>query len=565
MVSDLVGRLLLCLALSCTIGNVWSNGSLESGPHNKHHNTTRSDDNYTSDITKSESLKGRRSTAGPVTSFVPQPFSRFSVTARVRLLDDLPRSLGQSVMLMAVFHFADGSRQYVKAGHHPMARAADGWIDIQGDFRTRAPNQVRLKVQGTAPWVRYHVVNASVADVWKTDSWEAYTDRMINELRKSDIRFNVTTAVGNIDLSDVEIQVTQTRKSFPLGTAVNAWAYASPGGRLYRDFIHRHFTWAVHESSMKWFNTEPRQGFYRYGLPVRVLRSLRKNGLKVRGHALMWSVDSMVPSWVKSLQSEDGVRSAVETRIHRAMNLTRGLLDHWDVNNENVHGHWYQRRLQDFGFELTPYRTAHLHDPTVRLFLNDYNVVAHGTATGALVAQAHRLKAADVGLSGLGAQCHFYTEERPDPFLIKDRLDRLADTGLPVWVTEFNVVAADEEERARFVELAMRAFYSHPAVEGILLWGFWDRAHSRGPHAALVTGEHLTLTAAGKKFLDLWENQWMTKEERTLKQSGPTFTVRGFHGDYQVRVRYQGRELSHLTETFQLGKSPHDVRISVYE
>ena len=50
----------------------------------------------------------------------------------------------------------------------------------------------------------------------------------------------------------------QTKKSFPFGTAVNAWKYnANEAGGKYRDFIHKHFNWAVHEASLKWPQVEP--------------------------------------------------------------------------------------------------------------------------------------------------------------------------------------------------------------------------------------------------------------------------------------------------------------------
>ena len=56
-------------------------------------------------------------------------------------------------------------------------------------------------------------------------------------------------------------------------------------------------------------------------------------------------------------------------------------LEHRDVNNENLHGQWYQDRLQDPEYNLELFRIAHHHDPSVKLFLNDYNVVASGYST----------------------------------------------------------------------------------------------------------------------------------------------------------------------------------------
>ena len=73
----------------------------------------------------------------------------------------------------------------------------------------------------------------------------------------------------------------------------------------------------------------------------------------------------------------------------------------------------------------------------------------------------------------------------------------------------------------------------------------------------------LQLTAAGRRVLDLLENQWMTDETRALSQSGNHFTVRGFHGNYEVHVIYNGHELGNLKKTFTLGKDAGTVHINV--
>ena len=74
----------------------------------------------------------------------------------------------------------------------------------------------------------------------------------------------------------------------------------------------------------------------------------------------------------------------------------------------------------------------------------------------------------------------------------------------------------------------------------------------------------LQLNAAGRRVLDLLENQWMTDETHVLSQSGDRFTVRGFHGDYEVHVFYQGHELDDLKRTFTLGKDSKTISINVH-
>ncbi|XP_070200860.1 uncharacterized protein [Littorina saxatilis] len=245
------------------------------------------------------------------------------------------------------------------------------------------------------------------------------------------------------------------------------------------------------------------------------------------------------------------------------MNVTHGLLEHWDVNNENLHGQWYQDHLSDPNYDLELFRIARHNDPTVKLFLNDYSVVASGWSTNDYLIQAEKVKAAGVGLYGMGVQCHFHDDEFPDPTAIKSRLDMLSEAGLPIWATELDVGSANENSRADYYEAVLRALYAHPAVEGILLWGFWDQAHWRGEKAALVKGANLELTAAGRRVLDLLENQWMTDETHALSPSRDHITVRGFHGDYELHVIYKGRELGSLKKTFTLAKADHSVSINV--
>nr|KAG5714606.1 hypothetical protein BaRGS_007052 [Batillaria attramentaria] len=80
----------------------------------------------------------------------------------------------------------------------------------------------------------------------------------------------------------------------------------------------------------------------------------------------------------------------------------------------------------------------------------------------------------------------------------------------------------------------------------------------------VANGASTGLTAAGRRVFDLLENQWMTDETHVLSQSGNQFTVRGFHGNYEVHVIYQGHEKTNLKQTFTLGKGAHTVNINVH-
>jgi len=79
-------------------------------------------------------------------------------------------------------------------------------------------------------------------------------------------------------------------------------------------------------------------------------------------------------------------------------------------------------------------------------------------------------------------------------------LDRLAVFKLPIRITEYGYEtqfieppmtteypydAQSEEKKARFLDDFYRLCFSHPAVEGIIMWGHWEGAHWR-PGAAIL-------------------------------------------------------------------------------
>ena len=56
-------------------------------------------------------------------------------------------------------------------------------------------------------------------------------------------------------------------------------------------------------------------------------------------------------------------------------------------------------------------------------------------------------------------------------------LDRCAKYGLSIWATEYDLRVDDEEVCGMFTRDFYTALFSHPSVEGVVMWGFWDGAH----------------------------------------------------------------------------------------
>lgn len=501
---------------------------------------------------------------GPSQKITVEPGKDYKAQSWVKILNDLPDKLGTKIELEVSFHFPDNTNDYINVAMWPMVRSSDGWILLEGEFQAplKPVQDSSFYYQGADPGVDFAVDQASVTEVVNDPNWRNQTDDVINRIRKSDIHVNVTAA-ATIDKSAVTIQVLQTKKSFPFGAAINSWMYVDPAQQTYRDFLHKHFNWAVQGNALKWrqFDWNQTPGSPLYSRALNTILGLRQAGLKLRGHNMVWSVEEFIPISVKA-QSGDQLRATVKEHINFVMNATRGYLENWDVNNENLHGQWFQNRLHDRDYDLELFRMMYAADPVPKLFLNDYNVVAQGAGTSAYLAQALRFKnAPGVHLAGIGVQTHFMHDQEPNPTLIKAHLDKLATVGVPIWVTELDVNTADQQLRADWYEKALRAVYGHPAVEGIIFWGWQGDEPATQIWAA---GNNMQLNAAGHRVLDLLENEWMTDESHLLARAGDRFTVRGFHGNYTVHVFYRGQELTNLRTNFTLGTTAANVNVNVH-
>lgn len=63
---------------------------------------------------------------------------------------------------------------------------------------------------------------------------------------------------------------------------------------------------------------------------------------------------------------------------------------------------------------------------------------------------------------------------------------------MKIWATELTVDAADEHKKAAALENLLTMFFSHPAVEGVILWHFWDGSNWH-QNEALFNGPGITV------------------------------------------------------------------------
>jgi endo-1,4-beta-xylanase len=51
-------------------------------------------------------------------------------------------------------------------------------------------------------------------------------------------------------------------------------------------------------------------------------------------------------------------------------------------------------------------------------------------------------------------------------------LDRLASTGLPIYISEYDINLADDNQQRNVMQSQFTMFWNHSSVKGITLWGY---------------------------------------------------------------------------------------------
>ena len=193
-------------------------------------------------------------------------------------------------------------------------------------------------------------------------------------------------------------------KDFKIGAAVNTWQLEGAGAYAKaKALITNQFNSITMENQMKPESLLSKENQTRgtdtnvlinEEILQKVLKLASDNGLKLRGHTLVWH--SQTPEWFfhkdynvdKSLVSKDVMRQRMESYIKKVLTYCQenypGVVYAWDVVNEAVNddgtmrtsSNWY-KVYGDAGYVTDAFTFARKYaDKDVKLFLNDYNEYA---------------------------------------------------------------------------------------------------------------------------------------------------------------------------------------------
>jgi len=387
--------------------------------------------------------------------------------------------------------------------------------------------------------------------------WRKAAKARIEEHRKEDLRIVVVDKYGH-PVAGAKVHAELKNHAFGFGVAAGLNVMFDPKkpeqSQHYQDAVEDLFNKAVFENRMKW-------KFYRDNDAQleEAMAWFGDRNIPLRGHVMVW------PAWRRlpyGMEEEWGTktnefRRVIEERVQKMATAYPDTFAEWDVVNELYSQHEF---VDLYGKEVVVdwFRMAKEANPAFKRYINDYAILSgydqvhqdnYHEWIGYLLEQG-------APLDGIGLQGHFRAPVPPEEIL--RRLDRFAEHGLEMQITEFDFEETDELLQARFTRDFMTAVFSHPQTTGIMTWCLWEEAAWK-PSAAFYSSDWKK-----KRIALAWEymieKEWHTDKTVATAEDG-TVQIRGYLGDYEINVTTPAGRKNKTSFTLEKGEASVTVQM----
>jgi len=250
----------------------------------------------------------------------------------------------------------------------------------------------------------------------------------------------------------------------------------------------REHNFVTPENEMKWDQIEPTRGNFTFGPADQIVSFAMTNGMKVKGHTLVWH--KQLPDWVTALTSASDVRTAMLDHIKGVMNHYKGKVAVWDVVNEawltDGRTGMTNPRIRDsvFSTALGPgfideaFMAAREADRDALLVYNEFANEGLSDKANSVYNMLKDMKMRGIPVDGVGLQMHVGYNTNPTPDELKQNMQRLADLGLKIYISEMDVNACypytPDQEKTYYHDV-VAACVAQPACAAVTVWWITDK------------------------------------------------------------------------------------------
>ena len=234
---------------------------------------------------------------------------------------------------------------------------------------------------------------------------------------------------------------------FMIGVAVNQRNVTNPEQIA---LIKKEFNSITAENDMKPEPTEPREGEFNWENADRIADFARANGIKLRGHTLMWH--SQIGRWMTAEgTTKEQFYARMKNHIQAIVTRYKDVVYCWDVVNEamsddpNATDPYRQSamyRLCGDEFIEKAFQYAHEADPKALLFYNDYSTV-DPHKRDRIYNMVKKMKAKGIPIDGIGMQAH-YNIYYPSEARLDSAITLFKTIVKHIHITEFDIRVNEE-------------------------------------------------------------------------------------------------------------------------
>ncbi len=234
---------------------------------------------------------------------------------------------------------------------------------------------------------------------------------------------------------------------FMIGVAVNQ---RNVTNAEQMELIKKEFNSITCENDMKPEPTEPQEGQFNWDNADRIANFCRANGIKLRGHCLMWH--SQIGRWMTSDNpTKEVFYQRMKNHIQAVVSRYKDVVYCWDVVNEamtddkNAEDPYRQSvmyKLCGDEFIAKAFQFAREADPNALLFYNDYNE-CDPVKSKRIYNMVKKMKDAGVPIDGIGMQGH-YNIYGPTVQEIDDAINLYKTIVKHIHVTELDIRVNEE-------------------------------------------------------------------------------------------------------------------------
>jgi endo-1,4-beta-xylanase len=276
----------------------------------------------------------------------------------------------------------------------------------------------------------------------------------------------------------------------------------------FRSVLSTEFNMMEPGNQLKWWTIEPVQGNFNFGPGDHLLDFAKANGLKVRGHTLLWGMSN--PPWLfdgatgpatnfSSQQLELILVNHIQKVVGHFKEKYPGVITTWDVTNEvmgwnnsfNTDGIvWTKigKNPDKADYLRIAFRTARAADPDAILCMNDWD--NDGTPpqtnrngvdrTANMIAAVKAFKAEGVPIDCVGMETHNAKATYAEIIAV---MKAYADLGVQVQITEWDQSGLRSNPNAVTDAASVFARYLQACVDSpnctvFNIWGFTQKYYS---------------------------------------------------------------------------------------